>query len=297
MSAPSSVLSTAKAASDIKFPLFSPGQMLQHDDLTALADYTRMLMQLMLKSFFGCGVVCGLCVKAIFQCDKVDVTVDPGVAVDCCGNLIQVTKPVTISLDRQKDLGSSLKYRELWVVLRQFEKGSAPRAAACPSDDDEATNVCTREVCWYEVQVRGDLPDCACGCVQKATAEAAKQGARWELDENCYEKQESGECECECHCAGPCDCNCDCGGNWVVLAYVKLDEKKLESGTRADLQVDHTVRRYVRPTLAQNPACPRLRVLGEEPVPGEVLENAKNKPAGVKKPQPAAGKSGTKPAK
>src|SRR5512140_3603791 len=135
MSAPSPVLSSARNVTDIQFPLFSPGQMLQHDDLTALADYTRMLMQLMLKSFFGCGVVCGLCVKAVFQCNKLAVTVDPGVAVDCCGNLIHVTKPTTVTIDPDCDLASLQKYGQLWVVLREYEKGCAPRAASCPSDD------------------------------------------------------------------------------------------------------------------------------------------------------------------
>lgn len=274
MSAPSPVLSSAKNTSDIRFPLFSPGQMLQHDDLTALADYTRMLMQLMLKSFFGCGVICGLCVKAVFHCNKLVVTVEPGVAVDCCGNLVHVTKPVTITIDPDCDLASLQDLKALWVVLREFEKGCAPRPASCPADDEEVKNVCTREACWYEVQVRTTLPDCVCGCIERngtdkpaEGSEASARRARVEgelLDAygDCYAKHEEGVCECECTCAGPCDHDCHCGGEWIVLARLPVpDAKTFDVGEDIEVEVDHSVRRYVRAQLARDFGCGQLQVL------------------------------------
>src|SRR5882724_9908975 len=106
MSAPSAVMKSPPQASDLGFPLFSPGQMLQHDDLTALADYTRQMTRLMLRSLFGCGVVCGLCVKALHACNKLTVTIDPGVALSCCGDPVQVLKPVCITVDPDCDFAS-----------------------------------------------------------------------------------------------------------------------------------------------------------------------------------------------
>ena len=309
MSAPSPVLNCAKAASDIGFPLFSPGQMLQHDDLTALADYTRMLMQLMLKSFFGCGVVCGLCVKAVFQCNKLTVTVAPGVAVDCCGNLIHVKDGVTIVIDPSCDVSSFQRSTPLWVVLREYEKGCAPRAATCPSDGDEVKNVCTREVYWYEVQVRNALPDCYCGCIARRSVDP-QEGGLVEVSasdvqpemlrrEDCYLKHKQGVCECECACSGPC--GCDCGGEWIVLASVTVPDAKtlqaIQPGDPVDFEVDHSVRRYVRPRLAPDYQCGQaVEVKRMDPARADVANTLRDsrdiaKPAPLTKPKTARTRS------
>jgi hypothetical protein len=40
-------------------PTYSPGLLLEDDDLTAGVSYTRGLTQLLFRSLFGCGVICG----------------------------------------------------------------------------------------------------------------------------------------------------------------------------------------------------------------------------------------------
>lgn len=267
MSDPKSVAKSKPQASDLGFPLFSPGQMLQHDDLTALADYTRNLTRLMLRSLFGCGVVCGLCVDAEYDCNRLTVTIQPGVALNCCGDPIQVTKTVCIVVDPKCDF-SSLQDK-LWVVLRGFQKCCAPRPATCASDDDEEVkNVCTRENYYYEIQLWDSAPECACTCApadQRAQEAAVRNmevlGKRRpeiammaSLFGSCYRDHYFGKCVCGCS-----DCE-DCECEWIVLGCIAKPDKPED-----EWRVDHEVRRYVRPMLAPDFHCPVELMRGNKP--------------------------------
>ena len=86
-------------SSGIERPLFSPGLLLEDEDLTAGVDYTRELSRLLFRSLFGCGVICGLEVKGELFCKRqqLRVTVGPGLALDGAGNPMQVTKSVPLA--------------------------------------------------------------------------------------------------------------------------------------------------------------------------------------------------------
>src|SRR6267143_883908 len=75
---------------------FGPGMLLQHEDLELLNTYTRDLSRLLFRSFFGCGVICGLKVTAEPHCGPVKVTVQPGVALSCAGDPIYVPSAVDV---------------------------------------------------------------------------------------------------------------------------------------------------------------------------------------------------------
>src|SRR5687767_6061600 len=79
-------------------PRFGPGMLLQHEDLEQLTTYMRDLSRLLFQSFFGCGVVCGLVVKGETKCERVQVTVSPGVALACSGDPVQVPAEKTVVL-------------------------------------------------------------------------------------------------------------------------------------------------------------------------------------------------------
>jgi hypothetical protein len=66
-------------------PRFFSGQLLTEDDLQSLADYVSAKGRLHNRHFFGDGVVCGLEVTCN-PCGGGKVIVDPGHALDCCGN-------------------------------------------------------------------------------------------------------------------------------------------------------------------------------------------------------------------
>lgn len=246
MNAPTRVVGQAKFASDIGFPLFSAGQMLYHDDLAALADYTRQITRLMMRSLFGCGVVCGLCVKATIACNKLTVVVEPGVALDCDGDPVHVPKTTTITVDP----GCETLEGPLWVILRGFEKCCVPRPSVCASDDDEVPSACTREQYWYEIQVRGALPECVCRCTPPESSgesydasEEPCQCADPTLD--CHKDHYAGKCTCACPDCAACKCE------WILLA--RLDEQKADPEN--PWRVNHRWRRFVRPVLMRDLGC------------------------------------------
>src|SRR3954470_3565801 len=88
---------TKTVAGLLERPRYSPGLILQDADLTSAVDYTRELSRLLFRSLFGCGVVCGLRVTVDTDCD-LEVTVAPGLALDGCGDPVQLTSPVTTTL-------------------------------------------------------------------------------------------------------------------------------------------------------------------------------------------------------
>lgn len=77
-------------------PSFFAGQLLTDDDLQALTDYTVTKQRLHNRFLVGSGVACGLAVTC-HPCGGGRVIVQPGYAVDCCGNEILV--PCAVDLD------------------------------------------------------------------------------------------------------------------------------------------------------------------------------------------------------
>jgi hypothetical protein len=192
MNAKTQMVGQAKGKSGLVRPKYAPGQLLRDDDLQQAVDYTRELSRLLFKSFFECGVICGLKVnEPTFECGKFCVTVDAGVALACDGDPVRVPSPTTITADF--DCLKVDPPDELWVLLKGYEKCCAPRSAMCANDDD-AQNVCTREVDGFEIRLVTDLPPCVCGCPPKVAqvAGAANQGDALAAG-GAYKKS---ECQC-----------------------------------------------------------------------------------------------------
>src|ERR1041384_1942492 len=153
MTTPSVVFNTRKGPSTIKRAIFGPGMLLQHEDLEQLNTYTRDLSRLLFRSFFGCGVVCGLTVHAdTDNCGKTIVTVDAGVALNCLGDPIYVPNQVKFEATDGCDPTNSPP-SPLYVWLCSCPKCCAPRTPSCGCDEGESTPACTREVDWYEIHL------------------------------------------------------------------------------------------------------------------------------------------------
>src|SRR3954469_11600300 len=88
---------------------FGPGMLLEHRDLEQLNSYTRELSRLLFRSFFGCGVVCGLVVTWDENCDKLHITVGPGLALDGQG------EPVYVPESHRLCVGAEGTQFPLWV--------------------------------------------------------------------------------------------------------------------------------------------------------------------------------------
>ena len=80
-------------------PQFFAGQLLTEDDLQSLGDYVVSKNRLHNRYLFGDGVVCGLTVTCP-PCESGHVTVNPGYALDCCGNDIVVTCPKDLDINQ-----------------------------------------------------------------------------------------------------------------------------------------------------------------------------------------------------
>lgn len=77
-------------------PAFFAGQLLTDDDLQALVNYVVTRQRMHNRFLIGSGVACGLAVTC-HPCGGGSVIVQPGYAVDCCGNEIMV--PCAVELD------------------------------------------------------------------------------------------------------------------------------------------------------------------------------------------------------
>lgn len=263
-----------KGKSSLIRPVFSPGLLLQDNDLTDTVDYMRNMTRLLFRSFFGCGVVCGLKVVAAEECGKLKIAVAKGVALDCEGNPIEIPSGSNIDVDLTCSVAPPT---QLWVAVRRIELTCGMREIMCAPEDDETTSAATRNRDGYEIKLFSEQPKCVCGCAstespnggatgrccqdeatannatsqtQVASAEAAatsdggnKTGlgchgcCGGEIDP-CYKAHYEGECEC-------------CDGYWVLLA--KVEKKKPSPSEDEKWLADHSVRRFVRPCLIKDP--------------------------------------------
>jgi hypothetical protein len=86
------------AATAFARPRFFAGQLLTEDDLGALTAYVTAKNRLHNRYLFGAGVVCGLWVSCD-PCGGGAVTVQPGYALDCCGNDLVLACPAPLDVN------------------------------------------------------------------------------------------------------------------------------------------------------------------------------------------------------
>jgi hypothetical protein len=243
------LITTVKGMSPLTTAKFGPGMLLQHDDLEQLSNYTRDLSRLLFRSFFGCWVVCGLDIAGDQQplqpqCGKLTFTLNPGLALDCCGDPVYVPQPQTISIDLDC---SSTTLADLWVVLCGTSKCCAPRPAMCSADDQDSPSVCTRERFGFEIRVVSANPTCVCGCPNDpndpcTSATVDKSGCQCaDPTVPCNRDHYAGECSCSC--TNGSDCKCEC----ILLAHLA------PTAASASWTVDYSVRCFIRPMRIRDP--------------------------------------------
>jgi hypothetical protein len=112
-------------------PQFFAGQLLTEEDLQALSDYVVSKNRLHNRYLFGAGVVCGLEVTC-HPCGGGIVVVNPGYALDCCGNDIQ------LACSQELDINSMV--RDLRRnMLGGYECGdpcASKKKKPCPPEDN-----------------------------------------------------------------------------------------------------------------------------------------------------------------
>lgn len=277
------IVGSTKGTSTLTRARFGPGMLLQHGDLEQLNNYTRDLSRLLFKSFFGCGVVCGLVVEVTEECGRLKVTIQPGVALTCAGDPVYVPPGVEPFWTRESFKPESVK--EVWVKLCRKTKCCSPRTTTCSSDDDEATSDCTREKEGFEMHVVRVRPECACSCPDDPPSTDLK--SEWYRGQGepveppyprCHSAHYKGLCGCTCGECSECDCEC------ILLARLYRTQSK-------PWAADHRVRRFIRPMLMPDPQLridkDNLAKLNpdepvEAPVAGAKVATAKGKKATAK---------------
>lgn len=211
-------------------PRYSPGLILEDSDLTAAIDYTRDLTRIMLRSLFGCGVVCGLTAGVDEKCG-LTIKVQPGLAIDSCGDPIHVKDGVTIVIPDGK-----VDKTDYWIVARNKDRTCERRNVMC-DDDDDAPSQPTRIRTCAEVSVLASLPKCNCGFAEGDDPTISWNSTRARLLIRDEDKTaiHAGICPTVCNCGGACGCD------FVLLAWVhKYDGKTW--GT-----IHRGVRRLIQP--------------------------------------------------
>lgn len=263
-------------AAILERPRYSPGLILEDSDLTSAVDYTQALSRLLFRNLFGCGVICGLTVTVDPECGLA-VTVSPGLALDGCGDPVQIPSPVTIAYDKKKAEQFTSAGTPLWVTLCGKEKLCQPRALVCEADDYDGVTQATRIRAMSEVSILFEKPECVCGCsppVKPAAAPAAGAANQpqdvWPSDPCHEEHQFRADCAEDCGCGSACDCGC-----CVLLATVELvngvwtpRHKGVRRLVRAALVPDREPGTPVTPRPAEPaPAPPKTAERNVEPPP------------------------------
>jgi hypothetical protein len=268
---------TKSGLSSLQRPKFNAGQLLEDDDLNAGVIYTQQLMSILMRSLFGCGVICGLDLEAKVDCKKLVITVHGGLALDCLGNPIQLEKTDTITLDPGCDPLPPV----VWVAICSTEKCCRPKEADCSSDDAGQAQY-TRIRYGYDIKVYDKIPTCACHCGPDDTPPGTQaksdccndnsQTAAQQLpstDQNPAEATAVFPCPCfQSHFTGHCDCGCNC--KCVVLGKVTPPDPVAKD--QSVWVADAGAVRKIRPVLNGYFGCtapPQVKSLGDDPKEGE----------------------------
>jgi hypothetical protein len=236
-------------------PLYSPGLLLEDTDLTSAVDYTQQLTKMLFSSLFGCGVICGLKVKAELSCQdsQMDITVEKGLGLDCFGNPIEVPKKQTLSFNR----GCDPFPESIWVTACYVDRECAPRelSCGCESTQDKAF---TRHRAGFEIKLSDKMPEDTCSCEepQKGSSRSTSRCCD-EPDEAVTTGVEPVKDNRDCfsdHMEGNCACGCGC--HCIVIGKITLKDGKLDNDGS-----DRSIVRDIRPVLVQHyrqpPRTPR----------------------------------------
>jgi hypothetical protein len=188
---------------------FTDGMLVTAEDLNAATHYPLAVTQVLLRSYFGCGIVCGLKVTRPQGTAErsLIVEIDRGVALGCDGYPIELCKE--LRLDFSPDpcgcpAAPGTKVAKYIAIRRITATAAPPRECGCGPAAGEPGQQCSRFGDHVIVQAfdQEDLPAGICMQPRAPTGSEPKPHVH------------SGACECMTHCS---DCD-PCAEPWVLLA-------------------------------------------------------------------------------
>ncbi|MFE7629740.1 hypothetical protein [Kocuria sp. NPDC057446] len=243
-------------ATGLESAKFHDGMVVSAEDLETASQYPVSLLQSVLRSYFGCGVVCGLGLNPVTKLKGEPpwvVRVDRGLAVDCRGFPIELTCPVDLDFDPDPCSPDDLP-SPVFIALRRTtsdEDGSQP----CGCSSDEAEECCTRVrdralVKAFTRQQLDSLSGSVCGRLEELDnvfKESADTSDKAQPRGGAAVEQASADTD---WCSVLQECSCSCNSDWVLLGAVNL--KQRVNGTEGNspqgiVGINADVRRWVKP--------------------------------------------------
>jgi hypothetical protein len=229
---------TRTDAGSLLRPRYAPGLVLMDTDLETAVTYQLDRSRLILRALLGCGVICGLRVTAKLEqeCQRLSVTVACGLALDGCGDPVEVKNPVTLKLEKRCGTWPADQF---WVVLRRREWRCEPRASYLPCEEAQGESEPTRIREGFELKLAREKP---CLCWTRPSEADCASPNEAEIDR----EERLGKCLV----CPPCECGCD---DWVLLATLIRETDSEKPNDLDDWKVDHGGRRWLRPVLQADP--------------------------------------------
>jgi hypothetical protein len=241
---------------------FSDGMLVTAEDLTAAMRYPLSVIQVLLKAYFGCGIVCGLDLKNPAEAETTGavtaaggaadphkpppsdgdrnfvLTVEKGVALGCDGYPIEICGPLKLDLTPDPCRHDKLAKTMLIAARRVTAAEAAARPCGCSSTGGEPAQQCTRMrdhalvQAFYEDQPPAEL----CQIPAPPPAKKGPDGKPLPPVAEDRAKGFAGVCACMARCD---ECAC-CGEPWVLLGSVEVSDGGLG-------KIDRSRRRLVKP--------------------------------------------------
>lgn len=238
---------------------FSDGMLVTAEDLTAAMRYPLSVIQVLLKAYFGCGIVCGLDLNNPAEGQAAEVgkgvtnpvtgeitpppkrdpnfilTVEKGVALGCDGYPIEICGPLKLDLTPDPcrlERGP----KKLYVATRRVTAAeAAARPCGCSSTGGEPVQQCTRMRDHVLVQAFDEdhLPAGICRVEAPSTKQNGGTAQPYPVE---WQPGAAAVCNCLKQC-GECGCR---GEPWVLLGSVVVGEDGMDP-------IDRSGRRYVKP--------------------------------------------------
>ncbi|MEE8056673.1 MAG: hypothetical protein V3T17_02375 [Pseudomonadales bacterium] len=165
-------LSETTHPSSVQSTVYSDGMVVNSEDLNTAQQYPLALMQIFMRAYFGCGVVCGFDVTLVGDplSHNYCLRVEPGVAMDCLGYPMQLCEPSVINLTPEScDPCNPLDYQNLptdvLIAIRRSTVEQSPRNDGnhCDTQGKAQCNYSrAREVLVIKVFSAEAPPHCLC---------------------------------------------------------------------------------------------------------------------------------------
>ncbi|MEA3037492.1 MAG: hypothetical protein QOE79_5 [Sphingomonadales bacterium] len=204
---------------------FVDGMLVTAEDLNAATHYPLAVMQVLLRSYMGCGIVCGLRVTRAEDV-KTDpgrtepnfaVDIERGVALGCDGYPVELCKSVRLDFPPEPCAAATKEPSVRYIAMRRVTASEMPpRACGCGSAGGDPGKQCTRVADHAIVQAFDEehLPK---GICRQPPAQEANPAV-------------SATAESLCQCLSNCP-DCDrCAEPWILLATVMVNADGVIAG-------------------------------------------------------------------